>query len=125
MRVARKLRADEMSQRERDFLGRREAVLAVEDHRVRAVEHQHGRAGRPVLGLADHEVAVIEVERDVEIAGARERVLERFVHVEVERVAELVRLAEAVGLDAGREIGRVVAPEARLAERAEDLRSVL
>ena len=105
-RVAGELRADQVRERERDLLGRREAVLAVQDHRVRAVEHQHRRAARAVLGLAHHQVAVVEVDRHVEVAVARERVLERRVDVEVQRVAELVRLAPAVGLDAGGEVRR-------------------
>ena len=41
--VAGELGADQVGERERHLLGRREAVLAVEDHRVRAVEHQHRR----------------------------------------------------------------------------------
>src|SRR5207245_3823810 len=42
----RELRADQVGERQRHLLRRGETVLAVQDHRVRAVEHQHrGRRG--------------------------------------------------------------------------------
>src|SRR6185312_3286429 len=54
-----------------------------------------------------------------EIAVANECILQRGVDIEVHRVAELVGAARGIGLDAGGEIGRVVAAEARLAQRTE------
>ena len=116
MRVARELRANEMRERERDFLGRREAILAVQNHRVRRVEHEHRRARRSVLGLTYHQVGVLEVYRNADCPCPREGVLERFIDVEVQHIAELVLLAPAVGLDAGGEVRRVVRADARLAE---------
>ena len=62
-RVARVLRADQVRERERDPLGRREAVLAVEDHAVAAIEHDHRRARALVLALRDHQVRVVDVDR--------------------------------------------------------------
>ncbi len=46
---------------------------------------------------------------------------DRAAGVEVHRVAELVRLGRAVRLDAGREVARVVAAEAALAQRPEEI----
>ena len=50
-RIARILRANQMTERQRDFLGRREAVFAVENHRVRTVQHHHRRTGRLIVAL--------------------------------------------------------------------------
>ena len=58
-RVAGILRPDQVRERERDALGRREAVLAVEDHAVAAVEHDHRGAGALILALRDHEVGIV------------------------------------------------------------------
>ena len=57
-RVAGILRPDQLRERQRDALGRREAILAVEDHAVAAVEHQHRRARALILALRDHQVLV-------------------------------------------------------------------
>ena len=43
-------------------LAGREAVLAVEDHAVAAVEHQHRGARALVLALRDHQVLVVDVD---------------------------------------------------------------
>ena len=110
-----------------------------------AVEHQHRRARALVLALRDHQVFVVDgdarcARRDVEAmrdaADARcgrasRRLASRLARrtafmivaarVEVHRVAELVRLRRAAGLDAGGHLARVVAAEAALAERAEQV----
>ena len=52
---------------------------------------------------------------------ALDRVQQRAGRIEVQRVAELVRLRRAGRLDAGRLLARVVAAEAALAERAEQI----
>ena len=49
------------------------------------------------------------------------RVHDRRARVEVHRVAELVRLRRAARLDAGRHLARVVAAQAALAERSEQI----
>ena len=46
------LGADEVREGHRDAFGGGEAVLAVEDHGVRAVEQDNRRAGRLVVGPA-------------------------------------------------------------------------
>src|SRR3989475_20622 len=119
-RVARELRADQVREGQRHLLCRREAVLAVQDHGVRAVEHQHRGRRRAVLGLVHHEVVVLEVDRHAQ-ALALQRVRERGVHVEVERVTVLVGLADRLGLDAGREVLGLVRPEARLADASQQV----
>src|SRR5882762_1772617 len=118
--VARELRADEVGERERHLLGGREAVLAVQDHGMRAVEHEHRGRGRAVLGLVHHEVVVLEVDRHAQ-ALALQRVRERGVDVEVERVTVLVGLADRLGFDAGGEVLGLVRPEARLADAAQQV----
>src|SRR5205814_1157438 len=64
---------------------------------------------------------VIEIHRDLDLPRAQQRVLQRFVDVDVEHVAEFVWLAVPIGLDARGEIRRVMAAEARLAERPEEI----
>ena len=101
-----------------------------------AVEHQHGGAGALIFALHDHQVFVSR--RRIRRPGRRlgcgaarlsaalarlalHRVQQRAGRVEVERVAELVRLRRAGRLDAGRLLARVVAAVAALAERAEQI----
>ena len=55
-RIAGILQADEVGERERHALGGREAILAVQDHAVAAVEHEDRRAGALILSLGDHEI---------------------------------------------------------------------
>jgi hypothetical protein len=57
-RVAGILRLDQLRQGERHPFGRRESILAVEDHAVAAIEHQHGRARALIFPLHDHQVFV-------------------------------------------------------------------
>ena len=105
--VAGKLRLDEVRQGHGDALGRGKAVFAVQDHRVRAVEHDDSGAAGLVFRLADDEIFVVHVEGYGE-ALARHGVRQRGIHVEVERVAELVGLGGARGLDAGGLVAGIV-----------------
>ena len=65
-RVAGELRANQVRERERDFFRRCEAVLAVQNHRVRAVEHQYRRGRRAVYRLMHHQIVVLEIDRHAE-----------------------------------------------------------
>ena len=114
------LRADQMRQRHRNFLRRSEAVFAVKNHRMRTVEHQHRRARRLVLALMHLQVGVFDVERQGE-PFALDRARERGGDVEIQRVAKLVGFRRAAGLDAGRQIARIMPPKTRLAERAQQV----
>ncbi len=118
--VAGVLRADQVRERQRHLLGRREAVLAVEDHAVAAIEHQHRGAGALVFALVHVQVGIFQIERHLG-AFAPDGGKERLADVEIQRVAELVALRGSGGLDAGGQIARIVAAEARLAERAEQV----
>ena len=118
-RVLRVLLEDELRERERDLLRGREAVLAVEDHRVRDVDRDRGRAGALVLDVEDLEV--VRPEREV-VGVAPRRVRDRPDAVEARHVvAELVRarLGQRLGARARARDGVEARP--RLLERGEDL----
>ncbi len=125
--VARELGADEVGEGHGDTLGGGEAVFAVEDHGVGAVEQDDGGAGGGVVGLVDVDVGVVDVEGGVLFAfdGGGEAFAgedggEGGGDVEVEGVAELVELGGAVGFDAGGFVAGVVAAEVGFAEGAEE-----
>src|SRR6266702_4156600 len=75
---------------------------------------------REGFGLMHHEVVVLEADRHAQ-ALALQRVRERGVHVEVERVAVLVLLTHRFGLHTGREVLRFMGSEARLADAPEQV----
>ena len=117
--VLRVLGGDQLRQREGDGLGRRDPVLAVEDHRVGDVDRQDGGAGGQVLGLVDLEVVLGQLEGPL---GALQGVVQRARRVQVvEVVAEAPRPGLRQPLDpfAGRP-HRVVAG-ARVGEPGEDV----
>src|SRR5581483_7174339 len=102
------------------FLGRGEAVLAVENHGVRAVQHENRRARGLILALMDLQVGVVDVQRQSQ-ALPLDRVRESGGDVEVEGVAELVGFRRAAGFDAGGEVTGVMASEAGFAERSQKI----
>ena len=63
-RVARILRANQMRQRQSNFLRRRKTILAIENHRMRTVEHHHRCTRRLIVTLMNVQIAVLEIERD-------------------------------------------------------------
>jgi len=118
--VAGVLGADKVGEGHGDALGRGEAVLAVEDHGVRAIEEDDGGAGALEVGLLDVEVGVLEVE-DAGGGGttfAGEDGVEGRGDVEVEGVAELVELGGAVGFHAGGFVAGIVTAEGGFADGA-------
>src|SRR3989442_7696455 len=114
-RIARVLCANEVGERHSDFLRRREAVLSIENHGMRAVEHEHSGAGRLVLALVYLQIRIFDVERQLE-SLALNRTGERAGDVEIERIAEFVDLGSSAGLDSRRQVAGIVAAEAGLAE---------
>src|SRR6266700_5368968 len=88
-RVAGVLRANEMRERHGHALGGCEAVLAVENHAVAAIEKDDGGAGALVFALVNHEVRVGHFDGDLG-AFAADGVEECFANVQVQRVAEFV-----------------------------------
>ncbi len=98
-RIAGELGADQVRERHGDALRRREAIFAVEDHGVRAVEQNDSRAGALVVRLVDVEVAVLDIQgagmervgRGV-VALTREDAIEGCGDVEIEGVTELILL---------------------------------
>ena len=119
-RIARILRADQVRERQGHALGRREAVFAIEDHAVAAIQHQHRGAGALVFALMDHQVGIIERDGHLR-AFAAHGVEKRGADVQVQRVAEFVGPRNAAGFDAGGQFARVVTAKAALAERAEQI----
>ena len=118
--VARILRANQMRQRHRHPLGRREPVFAIENHAVAAIEHQHGRAGTLVFALMDVQIGIFQIDRHLD-ALTPDRREQRLADIEVQRVAELILLRRAGRFDSGRQIARIVAPETRFSQRAEQI----
>ena len=111
-RIARILGADQVRERHRNFLCRGEAVFSVKNHGVRAVEHEHGRAGRLIFALMHLQVGIFDIQRELHtlaLNGAGERGSD----VEIERVAEFVLSRCAAGLNAGRHVAGVVTSKAR------------
>jgi len=116
--VAGELGADEMRERHGDAFRWREAIFAIEDHRVGAVEQDDGGAGRLVVGLMNVDVGVVDVERGVFLAldgggeaFAREDAGECRGDVEVEGISELIEFGGAVGFYAGGLVARIMTAE--------------
>ncbi len=66
------------------------------------------------------QIAILKIDRQLQPLAAQRRE-QRRVHVQIHRVAELVNLRRAAGLDAGSHIARVVRAEARTAQRPQQI----
>src|SRR6185369_17608191 len=101
--VVRVLRPDQGVERYRDLLRGHEA--ATEQHRAAHVDEEDGRGPGQLLGPVDLEVVGREADAGRaadrgRVLRAADRVLDRAPDVEVERVAELVRLGGLLALAA-------------------------
>ena len=118
--IAGVLRADQVGKRESYALGGGEAIFAVENHAVAAIEHQDGGARALIFALMDHQIGIVDFDGQ---AGsiALDGVEQRSADVHIQRVAKFVGLGGSAGFDAGGEITGVVAAETALAERSEQI----
>src|SRR4051812_48090761 len=125
--VPRVLRPDQRVERDRDLLRGEEA--AAKEHRAAHVDEQDGRRLRQLLGPEDLEVRRVELERPGPGIGsaarrvllARQRVAERPLQVEVERVAELVWLCCLLALPSPPDAVDAMAAEPVAAETREQV----
>src|SRR5581483_580908 len=118
--VTRILRADQVRERESHFLRRREAILAIQDHAVAAVQHKDRRAGTLVFALMDIKIRIVQIDwylRALTPDGGKKRLAD----IQIQRIAELVLPGGTGSLDPGGKVARIVAAEARFAERAQQI----
>ena len=116
-RVAGILGADQVRERHGDALGRREAVFAVENHAVAAIEQQHGSAGALVIALVHAQVGIVQLEGQPGPIAAH-GVEEGGPDVQVDGVAEFIGLGGCRGFYASGQVARVMPPQAALSQRA-------
>src|SRR5262249_53208258 len=109
--VARVLCPNQVRQSQSNFLSGRKTVLAVKNHAVAAIEHEHGSAGALVFALVDVQVRVIHIQRNLR-AFALDGGEQSLTDIKIEGVAELVPLRGARRLNSRGEIPRVVPSEA-------------
>src|ERR1700730_2687727 len=109
--VARILRADEMRESHGDTLRGREAIFAVENHAVAAIEKNNGGTGGLIFALVNHQVAVLHFDGNLG-AFAADGIGKGLADVEIQGVAEFVGAGDATRFDAGREGAGVMAAEA-------------
>ena len=116
--VARELRGDQRVQRHRDLLGGQEVVA--HRHRQRQVQHQHRGGARQQLGALDLEVVGREAHR---CAGALagDGVAHGALDVQVEGVAELVRLGLVGELVADAALAHLMAADLVVHEAVEQV----
>ncbi len=119
-RVSWILRANEMRECHSHALCGREAVLAVQNHAVAAIEKNDRGAGAVIFALMDHEIGIRHVDGNFGSLAAH-GVEKRLADVEIHGVAELVGARHSAGFDAGREIARVVTAETAAAQRAQEI----
>ena len=128
--VARVLRADERVERDRDLLGRQEA--AAQQHRATHVDEQDRRRPGHLLGPVDLEVVRREVghrarpRRAGAFSSRASALVSVAAQVEMERVAELVRLRRLVALAAAaRPVDAVAAERVALEPREQVVEHLL
>src|SRR5207249_2083169 len=97
-----------------------EAVFAIENHAVAAIEKDHRGAGTVVFALMHHQVRVGHFDGNFR-AFTADSVEERGTNVHVERVAEFIGARDAAGFDSGGKVAGVVAAKAAAAKRAEQV----
>src|ERR1700733_1802689 len=96
-----------MGKRESDTCRGGEAVLAIQNHAVAAIEQKNGGARALIFALMDHQVGIIEFEGNA-CAIAANGVEERAADVHVQGVAEFIGLRRAAGFNAGGQVTSVV-----------------
>src|SRR5438552_7505515 len=109
-----------MRERHGHALGGSEAVFAIENHAVAAIEKDHRGAGTVVFALMHHQVRVGHFDGNFR-AFTADSVEERGTNVHVERVAEFIGARDAAGFDSGGKVAGVVAAKAAAAKRAEQV----
>src|ERR1019366_4176219 len=92
------LSPDQMRQRQRYFLSRSEAILAIQDHAMAAIQHQDCRARALILGLMNVKILVFELKRKLKTFPPQRR-KKRLPDIKIHRVAELIALGNSAGLD--------------------------
>src|SRR5437867_8888006 len=107
-----------MRQSQSHALGGRKAVLAVEDHAMASIQQEHRRARTFVFGLTDHQVLMLQVQRNSQ-TFARDSMQQSRADVEIQCVAEFIFLSRLIRFDAGGKMRGLVPPKAAPAERAE------
>src|SRR5262245_62044881 len=107
-----------MRQGQRHLLGWSKSVFAIEDHAVTGVQQQHGRARAFILGLTDHQVLILQIDRSPQ-ALTRYGSEQRRADVQIESVSEFILLGGLIGFDACRKVHCLVPAEAAPSERSE------
>src|ERR1700735_1595311 len=109
-----------MGKRESDTFRRSEAVLAIQNHAVTAIEQKNRGARALIFALMDHQVGIIELKGNA-CAIAANGIEERTANVHVQCVAEFIRLRRAAGFDAGGQVASIVPAKTAFAERCEQI----
>src|SRR5215468_1442373 len=109
-----------MRKSHRHALRGREAILAVQNHAVAAIEQYNGGAGTLILTLMHCQVAILQIDGDFDSLPLY-CVRQRRADVEVKHIAEFIRARNSARLDPRREIARVVPAETASSERAEQV----
>src|SRR5262249_34019502 len=112
--------SNEVRERHGDALRGSEAIFAVEDHAMAAIEENNRGARGLIFALVDHQVLVLDFDGDFG-AVAADGVEESFTDIEIERVAKFVGPRDAAGFDTGGKVACIVAAKAAAPKRAEKI----